>query len=169
MKHPIIPPSWCQQAAVPQRKAAHFEQYHHFIPPHPPPAPYPVLEWRAVVALQRSSHSAAFVSADKAAQWAANSFFIVTRVLAYRQKGKVICSNVPSWYVQYVFLLSLFIQWSLKCNKAATKIHQLFFFIRYIVQLLLISHCPCANRVGATSCSHVVENICCIKLGRKWI
>lgn len=70
MKRPIIPPSRCQQAAVPQRKAAHFEQYHHFMPPppHPPAAPYPVLEWRDVVALQRSSHSAAFVSADKAAQ-----------------------------------------------------------------------------------------------------
>lgn len=71
MKHPIIPPSRCQQAAVPQRKAAHFEQYRHFIPPRPPsrpPPPQSVLERRGVVALQRSSHSTAFVSADKAAQ-----------------------------------------------------------------------------------------------------
>lgn len=79
MKHPIIPPSRCQQAAVPQRKAAHFEQYLHFIPPRPPscpPPPQSVLERRGVVALQRSSHSTAFVSADKAAQWAVNSFLL---------------------------------------------------------------------------------------------
>lgn len=90
MKHPIIPPSWCQQAAGPQRKAAHFEQYHHFMPPQPRPplAPYPVLKWLAVVALQRSSHSAAFVSADKAAQWAVNSFLLSREYWHIGKKGK---------------------------------------------------------------------------------
>lgn len=44
--------------------------------------------------------------------------FIVTGVLAYWLKGKVISHLlVPSWYAQKVLLLSLFIQLSLKCKE----------------------------------------------------
>lgn len=138
MKHPIIPPSRCQQAAVPQRKAAHFEQSHHFMPP--PSASRslscPRMARRCCPPTLQPQRSVCLCRQD--CTMSRKQLFIVTGVLPNWQKGKVICSNVPSWYAQLVFQLSLFIQLSLKCKKVTPKIHQL--FIRYNVQLLLISN-----------------------------
>lgn len=161
MKRPIIPPSRCQQAAVPQRKAAHFEQYRHFIPP--------------LLLLSLSSNDAALLPSNAPAT--AQCLSLQTRLhnelwtafychgsIGILAKRKIIC-GVNKFFC-LVFSAAFLSKKRSKMQKSyslspATSLGTMY--------KCLISQSHGSNSCGVWRCGGRKHSVWASELGRKWI